>query len=133
MKIALAACGLCLALVACADVPEKSAAVAQAYGDAHVTVRAEGGRLWWSHHPWTEPHALWKLPASGTVEALSVRAVASDTADDVFVVTFQQGGRSFRGTFGFDAASQIEAPSAYLGDHDVGALALETNLVHAGR
>jgi hypothetical protein len=130
MKVALVACGLCLALCACADVPVHSATpIARADGDAHVTIRAEGGRLWWSHRPWTEPHALWALPASGPVDDLAVRAVATDSPDDVFVVSFRQGGRSFHGRFALDQTSAIETPEAYLAeDRDTGNMALLSSL-----
>ena len=89
MKTLVAAGLLCIGLAACADVPGRSPAMARADGDAHVTVRAEGGHLWWSHQPWTEPHALWTLPGHGEVESLTVRAVASDSDNPTFVVTFR--------------------------------------------
>ena len=124
----------CLASLACADLPAPSPAVARVDGDAQVTVRAEGGRLWWSHHPWTEPHALWQLPGHGAVEDLRVTPIASDTDDCVFVVSFQQGGAVYRGRFAFDAASEIDAPRTFLAeDRDVGSVALVDELARAGR
>jgi hypothetical protein len=135
MKVALIACGLCLALVACADVPARSSVpTARADGDAHVAIRAEGGRLWWSHRPWSEPHPLWTLPAHGPVEELDVRAIASDSDDQVFVVSFRQDGRWFHGRFSLDGTSAIEVPGAFLDDdHDSGNVALVTDLARDGR
>ena len=133
MKIALT-CGLCLGLFACADVPARSPSVAVVDGDAHVTVRAEGGRLWWSHRPWSEPHALWALPNQGAVESLRVTAVASATDDDVFNVSFVQGGVRYHGTFGFDPSTSIETPRAFLAqEDDVGTVAMEDTLARGGR
>lgn len=136
MKVAaLAAFGLCLALVACADLPARSAVpTARADGDAHVAIRAEGGRLWWSHRPWTEPHPLWSLPAHGPVDELEVHAVVSDSSDDVFVVSFRQDGRWFRGRFAIDGTSAIETPAAYLDeDRETANVALMTDLARDGR
>lgn len=135
MKLGLiAVVATCLVSLACADLPARSPAVARADGDSPVVVRAEGGRLWWSHHPWSEPHALWQLPGHGAVEELRVTPVASRSEDCAFVVSFEQGGAVYHGRFGFDAASEIDAPSTFLArDHDVGSVAVVDDLARAGR
>jgi hypothetical protein len=136
-KTALA-CGLCLGLFACASTPHP-ATVATVDGDAHVTVRAEGGRLWWSHRPWGEPHALWSLPNHGAVEHLSV-SVASAGEAPVFVVGFDQGGVRYSGRFGLDATSAMtpagDAPTAFTREgaaHDVASSSLDDALARSGR
>lgn len=84
-----------VACAACAEASAPAAAVAR-IDDAGlpVVVRAEAGRIWWSRHEWTEPHDLWALPGHGPVEKLSVVREA-----DGFVVTFEQSGTQWRGSF----------------------------------
>ena len=132
MKLVFA-CGICLALVACADVPARSPAVASVTGAAHVTIRAEAGHLWWSHRPWTEPHALWSLPGQDPVENLVVTGVES--SEGAFVVRFEQGGTPFVGRFGVDGMATLDTPaSGLLADRDgVGGMALESDLARSGR
>ncbi|HSQ65593.1 MAG TPA: hypothetical protein VLM85_20375 [Polyangiaceae bacterium] len=127
------ACGICLALVACADVPARSPAVASVDGAAHVTIRAEAGHLWWSHRPWTEPHALWSLPGQGPVENLVV--TESVSSDGAFVVRFEQGGTPYVGRFAVDGTATLDTPASSLhADRDgVGGMALESELAHSGR
>ena len=84
-----------LACAACTHAPEHPAAMARIDGDQHVVVRAEAGRIWWAHRAWSEPHALWTLPARGAVQNLAVAREG-----DGFVVTFDQEGSMWRGTFG---------------------------------
>jgi len=84
-----------LASAACTHTLERPAAMAQIDGDQHVVVRAEAGRLWWAHRAWSEPHELWTLPAHGDVRNLAV-----DRLGNAFVVTFDQDGTTWRGTFG---------------------------------
>lgn len=93
MKIILCIAALCGAC-ASTTTPMQSN-VAQVDGDRHVVVRAEAGRLWWSHRTWTEPHELCALPARGNVENLSVQPT-----EDGFVVSFDQGGTTWQGAFG---------------------------------
>lgn len=95
MKLRIFVGAALLACAACTHAPEHSVAMAQVQGDQHVVVRAEAGRLWWAHRAWSEPHELWSLPAGGSVENL---AVARD--GNGFVVTFDQNGTTWRGTFG---------------------------------
>ena len=87
-------CAAALAVVACVHAPEHAVVTAQIEGDAHVVVRAEGGRVWWSRCAWSEPHELWTLPSEGAVEDLKVAR-----SDAGFVVTFHQDGAAWRGTF----------------------------------
>jgi len=132
MKI-LAACGLGLVLVACAEVPARSPAVASVDGAAHVTVRAEAGRIWWSHRAWTEPHALWTLPGRGPVENLVV--TEAESSNGAFVVRFEQGGTPFVGRFAVDGTSTLDTPAPSLrADRDgIGGVALESDLARSGR
>ena len=95
MKTMMFACAIALAGTACTHAPDRSPAVAQVEGDQHVVVRAEAGRIWWSHRAWTEPHELWVLPAEGRVENLNVERDV-----DGFVVSFEQNGTAWSGRFG---------------------------------
>lgn len=95
MKKMIFAGAFALAAVACTHAPDHSPAVAQVDGDQHVVVRAEAGRIWWSHRAWTEPHELWTLPGDGKVEKLVVTR-----AEDGFVVSFEQNGAAWSGRFG---------------------------------
>jgi hypothetical protein len=90
-----------LAMAACNRVEGRPATTAQIEGDQHVVVRAEAGRIWWAHRAWTEPHELWALPGRGDVENLSVTP-----REGGYMVTFQQDGTTFSGSFG-----QVEAGS----------------------
>ena len=74
MKSMIIAGAFALAAVACTHAPEHNPAVAQVEGAEHVVVRAEAGRIWWSHRAWTEPHELWALPGEGTVGGFVVIA-----------------------------------------------------------
>ncbi|HEY1958532.1 MAG TPA: hypothetical protein VGH28_23100 [Polyangiaceae bacterium] len=84
-----------LTCAACTHTTEHSASMAQVDGDQHIVVRAEAGHLWWSHRAWSEPHELWALPAQGEVQNLAVGRVG-----DGFIVTFDQDGTTWSGTFG---------------------------------
>ena len=95
MKKIMFAGAFALAAVACTHAPDHTPAVAQIDGDQHVVVRAEAGRIWWSHRAWTEPHELWTLPGDGKVEKLTVARES-----DGFVVSFEQNGASWSGRFG---------------------------------
>ena len=95
MKIMMFAGAFALAAVACTHATEHTPAVAQIDGDQHVVVRAEAGRIWWSHRAWTEPHELWSLPGDGKVENLTV-----SRSSEGFVVSFDQNGTSWSGRFG---------------------------------
>ena len=97
MKTMMFAGAFALAAVACTHAPDHTPAVAQIDGDQHVVVRAEAGRIWWSHRTWTEPHELWTLPGDGKVENL---VVARATDADGFVVSFEQNGAAWSGRFG---------------------------------
>ncbi len=96
--------GIAAVLVAmmagCVREPDHGQVVARVDGDRHVTIRAEAGKLWWSHWPWSEPHPLWQLPAAGNVENVAVTPNLS--SDDGFIVTFEQGGVRWRGEIGDD-------------------------------
>ena len=93
MKTIICAFALCAA--ACTNTSTYKPAMAQVDGEHHVVVRAEAGRLWWAHREWTEPHELCALPKSGAVDNLTVTRT-----DAGFVVSFDQGGESWSGTFG---------------------------------
>jgi hypothetical protein len=95
MKTRMFAGAVALAAAACTHAPDRAAAVAQVDGAQHVVVRAEAGRIWWSHRAWTEPHELWTLPGEGKVENLNVARES-----DGFVVSFDQNGASWSGRFG---------------------------------
>ena len=95
MKTIMFAGAFALAAVACTHAPDHTPAVAQIDGAQHVVVRAEAGRIWWSHRAWTEPHELWTLPGDGKVENL---VVSRDS--DGFVVSFEQNGAAWSGRFG---------------------------------
>lgn len=124
----------CLAAVACADVPQRNVAVAQADGDNHVTIRAEGGHLWWSHRPWSEPHELWKLPSDAPVTNLAVRSVASSSGPR-FEITFEQDGEPWHGDVVIDDTALIDAPVAFLRGTDRVAAdsTFMSELAHSGR
>jgi len=124
----------CLAAVACAEVPQRYVAVAQADGDNHITIRAEGGRLWWSHRPWSEPHELWKLPSNGPVHDLAVRAVASSSGPR-FEITFELNGEPWRGDVILDESSMLDTESAFLRGTDrlADGSMLVSELAHSGR
>lgn len=102
-----------LAAVACAEVPQRNVAVAQVDGDNHITIRAEGGRLWWSHRPWSEPHELWKLPSNAPVTNLAVRATESG-AGPRFEITFEQNGEPWHGDVVLDDNAMLDTPVAFL-------------------
>lgn len=93
-----------LAAAGCVHAPEHAATTAQIDGDAHVVVRVEANRVWWSHCAWSEPHELWTLPSDGAVEDLHVTR-----SDAGFVVTFHQAGNEWHGTF--DPEPTTRAPS----------------------
>ena len=96
MKTMTFAGAVALAAAACTHAPDyNTPAVARVDGAEHVVVRAEAGRIWWSHRAWTEPHELWTLPGDGKVEKLSVARES-----DGFVVSFEQNGTSWSGRFG---------------------------------
>ena len=99
MKIIL--CALALCAMACTNTSTFQPNVAQVDGNRHVVVRAEAGRLWWAHRTWTEPHELCALPSNGPVENLKV-----DHEGDGFVVSFDQGGTTWTGTFGSEDATR---------------------------
>lgn len=101
MKSMMFAGAFALAAAACTHAPDHTPAVAQIDGDQHVVVRAEAGRIWWSHRAWTEPHELWTLPGEGKVENLVVTRAA-----DGFVVSFDQSGTSWSGRFGEEQQQQ---------------------------
>ena len=102
-----------LGLAACSAGPERATAVAAVDGDHHVTVRAEGGRLWWSHRPWSEPHDICRLPGDGPVENLAVRAVVTGNGE-TFEITFDQDGAAWRGRIVLDESSMLDTPVAFL-------------------
>jgi hypothetical protein len=89
---------LTLGSAACVHETDNQPNIVRLDGDRHITVRAEAGRLWWSYYPWTEPHELCTLPARGQVDDLRVTPALS--TDDGFVVTFRQGGTTWRGDIG---------------------------------
>ncbi len=103
----------CLCVVGCAQVSERSVQVAQVDGDNHITVRAEGGRLWWSHRAWSEPHELWKLPSDAPVTNLAVREIASGDGPR-FEITFEQNGEPWHGDMVLDDNALNDAPVAFL-------------------
>jgi hypothetical protein len=102
MRLRMFFCAAALACAACTHTSERSVAVARVDGAQHVVVRAEAGRVWWSHRDWTEPHELWQLPGGGAVQNL---AVARD--GDGFVVTFEQGGETWQGRFGESTPTRV--------------------------
>ncbi len=104
MKMTMFACAIALATAACTHASNTTPAVAQIQGDQHVVVRAEAGRIWWQHRAWTEPHELWTLPTEGRVENLTVARQG-----DGYVVSFEQGGASWSGTFGESVAPEHKA------------------------
>lgn len=84
-----------VAALACACThDDRPVATAQIDGEPHVVVRVEAGNVWWARRAWSEPHRLWSLPARGDVRDLAVERLG-----DGFVVTFEQGGETWRGTF----------------------------------
>ncbi len=96
MRVQMIACAAALAAAACTHSSIPTAPTAQVDGDdEHVVVRAEGGRLWWAHRAWTEPHELWTLPTNGQVQNLTV-----ERSRNGYVVTFDQGGSTWNGSFG---------------------------------
>ena len=95
MNVRMICCAAALALPACTQVNDPPVATAQVEGAQHVIVRAEYGRIWWENRAWTAPHELWTLPATGEVQNLAVTR-----ENDGFLVTFNQGGTAFRGSFG---------------------------------
>lgn len=114
----------------CAQLPARDVALAQVDGEHHIAVRAEGGRLWWSHRPWSEPHELWKLPGNGAVENLAVRQVATDK-DPTFEVSFAQDGKAWHGEIVVDPAAMLDTPVTFLRGNDDSAFASE--LARSGR
>jgi hypothetical protein len=117
---------------ACAMPVERGSVVAHADGEQHLTVRTDANHLWWSHQAWSEPHDLWKLPSSGPVQNLTVHAIATDETDAVFVVTFDQGGSSWRGRFAVDPAMMIDTKMSFLRDLAMDST-LTADLAHSGR
>ena len=101
-------CALALCATACGSTSSYKPAMAGVDGEHHVVVRAEAGRLWWAHRAWTEPHQLCALPTNGPVENLMVTAGA-----DGFVVSFDQGGATWSGSFG-PATSETTQPASKL-------------------
>ena len=95
MSLKVMCCVAALAAAACTHASTRTPAVAQIDGEQHVIVRAEAGRIWWAHRAWTEPHELWTLPSQGDVQNLAVTPSVNG-----FVVTFEQGGEQWRGSFG---------------------------------
>jgi hypothetical protein len=95
MKMHLICCAVALGAAACTHSSVLATPVVAQVDDGqhHIAIRAEAGRLWWAHRGWTEPHALCALPTEGRVENLAVAREPSG-----FVVTFDQGGTSWRGT-----------------------------------
>jgi hypothetical protein len=61
-------------------------------GDHPLTVRMDAGNLWVGSHVWSEVHRVWKAPAKGPIENLSIRTTAYGHE-----ITFLQGGREWRG------------------------------------
>ena len=103
-----------LGLAACSNaVSERAVAVAHVDGDHHVTVRAEGGRLWWSHRAWSEPHEVCRLPGDGPVENLAVRPVVTGSGE-TFEITFDQDGAAWRGRIVLDDSAMLDTPVAFL-------------------
>jgi len=99
--------------MACSQTQERPTIMAHADGDQHIIVRVEANQLWWSHRAWTEPHAMWRMPTAGPIDNLAVVPVASSEGN-TFVVTFDQGGMTWRGRFTTDPLTAIDAPRAYL-------------------
>jgi hypothetical protein len=91
-----------MAAAACTHASTQTPAVASIDGDPHIVVRAEAGRLWWSHRAWTEPHALCELPARGPITNLVVRPKGVG-----FALSFEQAGTSWEGTFGEHDATLV--------------------------
>ena len=103
-----------LGLAACTGTSaERAVAVAHVDGDHHVTVRAEGGRLWWSYRPWSEPHDICHLPGDGPVENLAVRPIVTGSGE-TFEITFDQDGASWRGNIVLDDSAMLDTPVAFL-------------------
>jgi hypothetical protein len=123
-----------LGLAACGAVPERAAAVANVDGDHHLTVRAEGGHLWWSHRPWSEPHDVCRLPGEGAVENLAVRPVLTGSGE-TFEISFEQDGAAWHGRIVLDEASMLDTPVAFLrgSDHFARETTLAGELARSGR
>jgi hypothetical protein len=61
-------------------------------GDHPLTVRTDAGTLWIGSHVWSEVHRVWKAPATGPIEDLSIRTTAYGHE-----ITFLEGGLQWRG------------------------------------
>ena len=122
-----------LGLAACSNtVAERAVAVAHVDGDHHVTVRAEGGRLWWSYRPWSEPHEICRLPGDGAVENLAVRPVMTGNGE-TFEITFDQDGAAWRGRIVLDDSAMQDTPVAFLRGTDRLASDSTMELARSGR
>ena len=123
-----------LALSACSQVTERATAVAHVDGDHHMTVRAEGGRLWWSHRPWSEPHEVCRLPGDGPVMNLAVRPIVTGSGE-TFEITFDQDGAAWRGRIALDESDMLDTPVAFLRGTDriAEGSVLSGELAHSGR
>jgi hypothetical protein len=121
-----------MGLTACSAGWDRPTAVASVDGDYHVTVRAEGGRLWWSHRPWSEPHEVCRLPGEGAIEHLAVRPVMTGSGE-AFEITFDQDGAAWRGRIILDDASMLDTPVAFLRGTDRLASDSTMELARSGR
>ncbi len=121
------------ASVGCAQISDRNVAVAQVDGDNHVTIRAEAGKLWWSHRSWSQPHELWKLPSSAPVTNLAVREIASGEGPR-YEITFEQNGEPWRGDVVLDENAMNETPIAFLrGTERIAEGGMMSELAHSGR
>ena len=121
-----------LALNACSAGWERATVAATCDGDYHLTVRAEGGHLWWSHRPWSEPHDICHLPGEGAVAHLAVRPVMTGSGE-AFEITFDQDGSAWRGRILLDDASMQDTPVAFLRGTERVASDSSMELARAGR
>jgi hypothetical protein len=80
-----------------ASIEPRVAKPAAIEGDHPLAVRTDAGNLWVGSHLWSEVHRVWRAPATGPIENLSIRTTAYGHE-----ITFLQGGLQWRGEVDWD-------------------------------